>query len=151
MLTADGLTLFESTILKGGNDSKAEFLIKKPEIKLLGDFTNEAFSTISGQINDFIDNLSSNRLKNQRDDVFNFTFKYKYIRTNYLLDLVKFFIRDTGDENAENNKKKTIDEHNALFTCSAARYLNEEEFTQFLDRFNADINANLNIFFIIFF
>lgn len=68
----------------------------------------------------------------------------RYIKTNYFFDLIKFCLEDTGDETIENNKRKEVNKKNAFYACLAAGILNEEGFSYFLDRFDIDINGQIN-------
>lgn len=138
----DGLTFFEDAFLNDEMKYQMKYIMKMPELKIIGKFTMNHFSIITNRILELINNNSFSRYIN--DLPFYYNTGNRYIKTNYFFDLIKFCLEDTGDETIENNKRKEVNKKNAFYACLAAGILNEEEFSFFLDRFDIDINGQIN-------
>ncbi|KAK8838645.1 hypothetical protein M9Y10_032681 [Tritrichomonas musculus] len=131
--TVDGTTLFEDSLSKNKTDS-AEYLLKNSDIEKIGDFTPKCFEFLINNINNFFDNIYNNR------KLF-YSFNDVCKEMNYLSNFIEIFVKVTNDENIENNKKTIIKENKELFACLAAKFLKEEEFSQFIDRYSININT----------
>lgn len=118
--TNDNILLFEYTISKN-EMNLAEILLQQDEIKIIGDYSVSLID------------LPYNSLINRKVDFF--LGGSPQLKMKYAFNLVNFFIKNSNE-----SKNQFVINNISFFACLIARYLDENDFIQFFEKYKVDIN-----------